>query len=394
MSVLNDIEKIRAVDPDNMYNRIFDLPEQMAEALRIGQSWRVDTDSFADIKNVVVIGMGGSAIGGDLVRTFLASKLLIPFHVCRHYALPEYVDYEGENVLFYLPGDMCLSPTGITLDEMMNQFEVPAVADAVYELQYDLLGIRPYWVERQFWVGMVATETSNICGLSGNPIKLGFRLDKPVPTSCVQVGLTGEPHWSVYFHELGHQAGSSLSLSGFFHDNTISIEPAVFTEANASICALYAMKVIIDNPNIYDFKESAIESLNSSESYGGFMRRRNRYLSQLAIYEEDPQFGELTPDIVDGIYVTLCELYGWNKLERFFSIFLPETDLLPSYSKSHHNTFFVASLSAAFEDDLLSIFVDTWGFPVDEVAYYEMLPELRRRASLRDECITEVQQGR
>lgn len=94
MSVLNDIEKIRAIDPENMYNRIFDLPEQMAEALRIGQSWRIDANSFTDIKNVVVIGMGGSAIGGDLVRTFLASKLLVPFHVCRHYALPEYVDDE------------------------------------------------------------------------------------------------------------------------------------------------------------------------------------------------------------------------------------------------------------------------------------------------------------
>lgn len=94
MSILNDIEKIRAVDPDNMYNRIFDLPEQMTEALKIGQSWDINADDFADARNVVVIGMGGSAIGGDLARTFLASKLLIPFQVCRHYELPEFVDDE------------------------------------------------------------------------------------------------------------------------------------------------------------------------------------------------------------------------------------------------------------------------------------------------------------
>ncbi|UCD62738.1 MAG: bifunctional phosphoglucose/phosphomannose isomerase [Candidatus Zixiibacteriota bacterium] len=94
MSVLDDVEKIRAVDPQNMYNRIFDLPEQLDEALKIGQSWKIDADSFADIKNIVVIGMGGSAIGGDLVRTYLTSKLLVPFQVCRHYVLPEYVDDE------------------------------------------------------------------------------------------------------------------------------------------------------------------------------------------------------------------------------------------------------------------------------------------------------------
>jgi len=78
-----------------MYNRIFDLPEQMQDALRIAQSWQIDANDFSDIKNVVVVGMGGSAIGGDLARTFLQSKLLVPFSICRHYELPEYVDDES-----------------------------------------------------------------------------------------------------------------------------------------------------------------------------------------------------------------------------------------------------------------------------------------------------------
>ncbi len=94
MSILNDIEKIRAADPENMYNRIFDLPEQMADAVRISTGWEISANDFADIKNIVIVGMGGSAIGGDLVRTFLSSKLQIPFEVCRNYAVPEYVDDE------------------------------------------------------------------------------------------------------------------------------------------------------------------------------------------------------------------------------------------------------------------------------------------------------------
>lgn len=92
MTLLDNIEQIRGNDPENMYNRIFDLPEQMQDALRIARAWKIDPSYFSDIENIVVVGMGGSAIGGDLARSYLAGKLMIPFHVCRNYELPEYVD--------------------------------------------------------------------------------------------------------------------------------------------------------------------------------------------------------------------------------------------------------------------------------------------------------------
>jgi len=94
LKILDDVEQIRSFDPDNMYNRIFDFPEQMEEALKIAFDWKVTPEDFADAKNIVIIGMGGSAIGGDLVRSYLSSKLLIPFEICRNYRLPEYVDDE------------------------------------------------------------------------------------------------------------------------------------------------------------------------------------------------------------------------------------------------------------------------------------------------------------
>ena len=94
MTTLDNVDEIRRNDPENMYNRIFDLPEQMSKAMKIAEGWTVTPDQFAGAQNIVVIGMGGSAIGGDLVRSLLSSKLLIPFSICRNYTLPEYVDDE------------------------------------------------------------------------------------------------------------------------------------------------------------------------------------------------------------------------------------------------------------------------------------------------------------
>ena len=126
MSILDDVEQIRSGDPDNMYNRIFDFPEQLADALKIGKMWKIDPGEFTEIKNIVVIGMGGSAIGGDLIRGLLASKLLIPFSVCRHYTLPEYVDDETLVIVSSYSGD-----TEETLSALQDALDRKAMIAAV-----------------------------------------------------------------------------------------------------------------------------------------------------------------------------------------------------------------------------------------------------------------------
>lgn len=95
MTDLDNVEQIRAADPSNMYNAIFDLPEQMIEAIRLCAIWKLNPADFSDPRNIVVAGMGGSAIAGDLARSLLTPTLLVPFSVHRHYILPEYVDDES-----------------------------------------------------------------------------------------------------------------------------------------------------------------------------------------------------------------------------------------------------------------------------------------------------------
>jgi glucose/mannose-6-phosphate isomerase len=89
---LESAENIRSIDPSGMYNKIYDFPEQLEQAVGIGNSIVLPAKYKRDFKNIVVAGMGGSAIGGDLVRSYLSDRLKMPFVICRHYRLPNFVD--------------------------------------------------------------------------------------------------------------------------------------------------------------------------------------------------------------------------------------------------------------------------------------------------------------
>lgn len=45
-----------------------------------------------EIKNIIITGLGGSAIAGDLIKNFLKDELKIPLLVNRNYTLPNFVD--------------------------------------------------------------------------------------------------------------------------------------------------------------------------------------------------------------------------------------------------------------------------------------------------------------
>ncbi|MFA7662930.1 MAG: bifunctional phosphoglucose/phosphomannose isomerase [Patescibacteria group bacterium] len=49
---------------------------------------------IGSFENIVFCGMGGSAIGGDLIRACFENEIEIPMLVCRDYVLPRFVDPE------------------------------------------------------------------------------------------------------------------------------------------------------------------------------------------------------------------------------------------------------------------------------------------------------------
>src|SRR5512135_2559300 len=86
---------VQRYDTSNMRKLLVDFPRQIEDAVRIGKGAKLPFKGSA-IRNIVVTGLGGSAIGGDLLRSYAADALGLPFIVNRHYVLPEFVD---ENTL-------------------------------------------------------------------------------------------------------------------------------------------------------------------------------------------------------------------------------------------------------------------------------------------------------
>lgn len=89
-SVIETVEAIRAADPQDMLGRVKDLPKQVRDAWGITRRASLPPH-YGDVRNVVVAGMGGSAIGGDLAAALLLGDLKIPMAVHRDYGLPAYV---------------------------------------------------------------------------------------------------------------------------------------------------------------------------------------------------------------------------------------------------------------------------------------------------------------
>ena len=60
--------------------------------LQLEQEFKVSgLDKFEAISNIVVAGMGGSALAGEFAKSWLAERLPVPFEIVRGYSLPAYV---------------------------------------------------------------------------------------------------------------------------------------------------------------------------------------------------------------------------------------------------------------------------------------------------------------
>ncbi len=74
-----------------MFNLIKDFPQQVLQAVEIGEKAVLKAKFEHAITNVVVCGLGGSGIGGDVLSELLKGELKVPVVVNKGYTLPAFV---------------------------------------------------------------------------------------------------------------------------------------------------------------------------------------------------------------------------------------------------------------------------------------------------------------
>ncbi len=119
-NVLDDRATVERLDPHGMLARIEGLPEQCDEAWRRAGEF-VLPESHRRARRMVVLGMGGSAIAGDILRSLAEAAGQKAVSVVRGYDVPGFVD--GETLV------VACSQSGET-EETLSAFEQALEAGA------------------------------------------------------------------------------------------------------------------------------------------------------------------------------------------------------------------------------------------------------------------------
>jgi len=95
---LDNLERMGEVDPSGMLGVVADTPEMLSAASTIAPTFPLK--NIKKVRQVVVAGMGGSAISGDIVAGLMLGSAPLPVFVNRDYRLPAFVG--RETVVFAL----------------------------------------------------------------------------------------------------------------------------------------------------------------------------------------------------------------------------------------------------------------------------------------------------
>ncbi|MCM8780925.1 MAG: bifunctional phosphoglucose/phosphomannose isomerase [Candidatus Omnitrophica bacterium] len=92
------LQNIKRLDKSNMLELLLSFPLQCSTAFEIARQAKIRLEK-REFNKVLFAGLGGSAIGADLVRSYLYFESKIPIVVVREYDLPAFAD---SSTLFFL----------------------------------------------------------------------------------------------------------------------------------------------------------------------------------------------------------------------------------------------------------------------------------------------------
>jgi glucose/mannose-6-phosphate isomerase len=88
--ILDDTAAVHRLDASGMLDAVGSLAGQIRDAWQRSRELTLP-ERYRGVTSVALLGMGGSAIAGDLVRAIFADRLTVPISVIRDYELPAFV---------------------------------------------------------------------------------------------------------------------------------------------------------------------------------------------------------------------------------------------------------------------------------------------------------------
>lgn len=101
VTVLDQLDDIKKIDKNGMLDISLKISEhcrdaiQLAKQIKIPRKLKISADIKIEYKRprrIIIMGMGGSGVGGEILRDWLRDKISIPIEVWRDYTLPAYVN--------------------------------------------------------------------------------------------------------------------------------------------------------------------------------------------------------------------------------------------------------------------------------------------------------------
>jgi glucose/mannose-6-phosphate isomerase len=140
---LNNIQKIKEIDTQNMLSYIDGLPDQLLNGWQ--SALKQELPNIKNVNKVVIAGMGGSAIGGEILSAYIKPFCTVPVLIHSDYQLPEWA--KSKDTLL-----ICSSHSGNT-EEVLSVYEdarsastqVISITTGGKLAEYSQRDEKPYW---------------------------------------------------------------------------------------------------------------------------------------------------------------------------------------------------------------------------------------------------------
>jgi glucose/mannose-6-phosphate isomerase len=183
VSVMLDRETIEAVDPSGMMADVLAQPGQLGDAL-----WRVESAGIANVDcpgGMVICGMGGSAIGGDLATAAIGDRATRPITTVRGYALESWAGPDSFVLCASYSGDTeetlaCFDAAGAAGAVRVALTTGGKLADAAREEGVPVIGI-PSGMQPRAAVVYMTIATLECAALNGSAPGLHSEIDTASP---------------------------------------------------------------------------------------------------------------------------------------------------------------------------------------------------------------------